>query len=144
MQHCDRQQTCYNRYIEQYFQHMGQTILTDVDDTDARVDDLDFWNDWLKHRANFLSDPSFTVIEQTDKTYTIAAIYTVDTGRHIQSIFIVVTPRGIHEWYVDYSRVTERDRAMPVYLGRVPSHREYYHITTLTAPFLTEDEIDNL
>lgn len=136
----DRQQACYNRYIALYYQHLGTIANFD----DIRQDDYLDWNEWLDHRANALSDTKFTLLDHTDKTYTIGAIYTVDTGRHLQSIFIVVSPRGVHEWYIDYNWVTEHDCVTPVYLGPVPSHRKYHHLTTMTAPFLTEEGIDNL
>lgn len=135
----DRQQTAYNKYIELYFQ---RPTFTPLDDN--RQEDLDFWNKWLAKRSNALSDIKFTVLEQTYKTYTIGAIYTVDTGRHLQSVFIVATHGNVREWYIDYNWVTEHDCVMPVYLGPVPNHRTFYHLTTLSGPLLTEEDIDKL
>lgn len=66
-------------------------------------------------------DPWLTVISATCHHYTLAGTYQRELHGILLTVFVVITPHRIHEWYIDNDPVT------PVYIGRVPAWRTYYH-----------------
>lgn len=132
----DRDQTLFNSYWQEYKEHFGRHLMQqDANDSNyaykggspRKKEMYSRWNAWLNDRTD--GDAAFTVLSSNCRTFTLGALYELDTGdgTHI-GVFVVVTPNWKYDWDEWYEWYVSTNSLNAVYLGRVPAHRSMAHL----------------